>query len=91
MKHVRLNGIHFLLQHVVKKCTLDVHAFRLKVPQNTYGEQSTQRSISTNQSPCLKEIDPIDLFKPLSYVSRFETLDVTLGASLDLQKPTSPE
>ena len=85
MKHRRLHYIHILMQHTIQECTLNVNVFRLKIPYNTDGKKSTQCGISPYWSPSLKEINSVDLFKLLCNISGLETLDLTLGASLDFQ------
>ena len=77
------------MQHTIQECTLDVNLFCLKIPHNTDGKQSSQRRISPTWSPCFKEVNSVELFEfqTLSNVSGLETLDLTLGAALDLQNP----
>ena len=75
------------MQHIIWECTLNVNVFRLKIPYDTDGKQSTQYCISPYWSPSLKDINSVDLLKPLSNVSGLEPLDLTLSASLNFKNP----
>ena len=79
------------MQHTIQEFTLDVNVFCLKIPHNTDGRKSTQCRISPKWSPNLKEINSVDLFKTFSNISDLETLDLTLGATHNLQNPFSWE
>ena len=75
------------MQHTIQECTFDLYVFGLKIPYNTDRQQSTQRGISPNWSPSLKEVYPMDLFKPFGNISSLESFNLTLGASLNLKNP----
>ena len=79
--------MHHLMQHTIQECTLYVNVFCLKISHNTDGKSSSQCCISTSWSPCLEQINSVDLLKTLSNVSGLKSLDLTPGASLDLQSP----